>query len=68
MLSVCLVLKPAEQIDWRSSREKMIVFSSWAYETYGLQTLTLFSCLLNCSDETTQHSNKLQYTCLRLIL
>lgn len=38
MLSVCLVLKSAEQIDLRSvtEREKIIVFSSWAHEIYGL--------------------------------
>lgn len=39
MLSVCLVLKSAEQIDLRSVTEgekKIIVFSSWAHEIYGL--------------------------------
>ncbi len=39
-----------------------------AYEINGLQASMLFSCLLNCRDDTTQHSDKLQYTCLRLIL
>lgn len=63
-LSVWLVFKAAEQIDWRSAkRVKIIVFSSWVH----------WCCypvfwLMNCSKETTQHSDKLQYTCLRLIL
>lgn len=40
MLSVCLVLKPAGQVDWR-------VFNRWADGVCGLQTWMLFSCLLN---------------------
>lgn len=50
------------------SKTTVFIIGLEAYEIHRLQTLMLFSCLLNCSDETTQHSDKLQYTCLRLIL
>lgn len=39
MLSVCLVVKPAEQEDWRLDNSIQLM----AFEIYGLQALMLFS-------------------------